>query len=256
MRDLGSLKNCLMEGEEGTGLRSPRRRRIALVLSVCLQILALAALVLAPLLVKGERLQATRFRTPGPIIDLVHVPTQRDPRPANERPTNRRPSGERHTEFVQPIRIPERIGNPNDAGTAPSVPEVGSGGPYIPGTILIPDPHASGWRPPVPQPPRPTPETKPKLAVSEGVQAARLIHRVEPAYPPLARQTRTQGTVVLRALIGRDGAVRELQLVSGPFLLVQAALDAVAQWRYQPTLLNSQPVEVETRITVIFILNR
>jgi len=87
--------------------------------------------------------------------------------------------------------------------------------------------------------------------VREGLRRA---EASEPA--PLAKQTGLQGTVVLRALIGTDGAVREVQLVSGPYLLGQAAMDAVLQWRYQPTLLNGQPMEVETRITVIFTLNR
>jgi protein TonB len=88
------------------------------------------------------------------------------------------------------------------------------------------------------------------------VQAAKLINRVQPSYPPLARQTRIQGTVRLHAIIGKDGAVKELTLESGHPLLVQAALDAVRQWRYQPTLLNGEPVEVDTTIDVIFTLNQ
>lgn len=256
MRDLGSLGNCLMEGEEGAGLRSPRQRRIALLLSTCLQVIALTALVLAPLLVRGERLQATWLQPPEPIVGPRRVPPQQDPHPAGGRPADRRPIIDTFTPFVEPPRIPERIGDPNDADTATSVPDVGSGGPYIPGTIPVLDPNASRWRPPVPEPARSaTPEPPIQIRVSD-INPALLIHRVQPVYPPLARQTRTQGTVVLRAVIGTDGAVREVQLVSGHPLLVQAALDAVGQWRYQPTLLNGRPVEVETRITVIFILNR
>jgi protein TonB len=72
----------------------------------------------------------------------------------------------------------------------------------------------------------------------------------------LARQTRISGTVRLHAIIGKDGTVRELTLESGHPLLVQAALDAVRQWRYQPTLLNGEPVEVDTTIDVIFSLNQ
>ena len=73
-------------------------------------------------------------------------------------------------------------------------------------------------------------------------------------YPPLARQTRISGTVKLHAIIGKDGTVQQLQVVSGHPLLVQSALDAVRQWRYQPTLLNGEPVEVDTEIDVIFSL--
>ena len=103
------------------------------------------------------------------------------------------------------------------------------------------------------------PPPPPKAAVSRtrvggAVQAAKLVNRVQPIYPPLARQTRISGTVKLHAIIGKDGAVQQLQVVSGHPLLVQAALDAVKQWRYQPTLLNGEPVEVDTEIDVIFSL--
>lgn len=82
-----------------------------------------------------------------------------------------------------------------------------------------------------------------------------LIRRVQPEYPALARQARIQGTVVLRAVINREGAIQDLQVISGHPLLVQAALDAVRQWRYRPYYLNDQPVEVETQVTVNFSLS-
>jgi protein TonB len=82
------------------------------------------------------------------------------------------------------------------------------------------------------------------------------VRRVEPKYPPLARQTRLEGTVRLRAIVGTDGRVREVEMLSGHALLAQAAMDAVLQWRYRPTLLNGRPVDVETQITVVFVLNR
>ena len=75
-------------------------------------------------------------------------------------------------------------------------------------------------------------------------------------YPPLARQTRISGTVRLHAIIGKNGSVQQLEVISGHPLLVQAALDAVRQWRYRPTLLNGEPVEVDTTIDVIFSLNQ
>lgn len=81
-----------------------------------------------------------------------------------------------------------------------------------------------------------------------------LIHRVQPEYPQLARQARIQGTVVLRAIISREGRIENLQVLSGHPLLVPAALDAVRQWRYRPYSLNDEPVEVETQITVNFTL--
>jgi len=102
-------------------------------------------------------------------------------------------------------------------------------------------------------PPPPKPNVT-RTRVGGAVQAAKLVNRVQPMYPPLARQTRISGTVKLHAIISKDGAVRELQVVSGHPLLVQSALDAVKQWRYQPTLLNGEPVEVDTEIDVIFSL--
>ena len=86
--------------------------------------------------------------------------------------------------------------------------------------------------------------------------AASLINRVQPVYPPLARQTRISGTVRLHAIISKSGAVQQLEVISGHPLLVQAALDAVRQWRYRPTTLNGEPVEVDTTIDVIFSLNQ
>jgi protein TonB len=88
------------------------------------------------------------------------------------------------------------------------------------------------------------------------VQAAKLIAQATPAYPALAKQARVAGTVRLTAIIGRDGAIRNLQVMSGHALLTAAALEAVKQWRYQPTLLNDEPVEVITQIDVNFTLSR
>ena len=81
-----------------------------------------------------------------------------------------------------------------------------------------------------------------------------LIYRVQPEYPQLARQARIQGTVVLRAIISREGRIENLQALSGHPLLVPAAMEAVRLWRYRPYSLNDQPVEVETQITVNFTL--
>jgi protein TonB len=81
-----------------------------------------------------------------------------------------------------------------------------------------------------------------------------LIRRVQPEYPALAKQARIHGTVVLRAVIDREGIIQDLQVISGHPLLVQAALNAVRQWRYRPYYLNDQPVEVETQVTVNFSL--
>ena len=91
-----------------------------------------------------------------------------------------------------------------------------------------------------------------RVRVSQGVIKGLLLYRVEPAYPPLAKLARIEGVVVLTAIIGKDGNVQNLQIVNGHPLLAPAAIEAVKQWRYKPFLLNGQPVEVETTVTVNF----
>ena len=105
----------------------------------------------------------------------------------------------------------------------------------------------------LPPPPTPPAPQKP-LRMAPSIVAAKLITQPKPVYPPLAIQTRTQGTVRLEAIIGKDGAIQNLTVLSGHPLLIPAAIEAVRQWRYQPTLLNNVPVEVETTVDVNFIL--
>src|SRR6202166_3867305 len=104
-----------------------------------------------------------------------------------------------------------------------------------------------------PPPPKPIAS---RIRQGGSVQAALLVNKVQPVYPPLARQTRISGTVRLHALISKSGTVESLEVISGHPLLVRAAMDAVQQWRYKPTLLNGEPVEVDTTIDVIFSLNQ
>ena len=79
-----------------------------------------------------------------------------------------------------------------------------------------------------------------------------LTHRVEPVYPPVARQLQRKGRVELRAIISTDGSIQSLEVTSGDPLLIQSALTAVRAWRYRPTILNGKPVEVDSHITVIY----
>ncbi len=102
------------------------------------------------------------------------------------------------------------------------------------------------------------PSAKPPMRIRVGapVSQANLIHKVTPVYPMEAKQARVQGIVKLQALIGKDGAVQDLQLMEGPPELVQASLDSVRQWVYRPTLLNGEPVEVVTTIEVNYTLSK
>ncbi len=94
-----------------------------------------------------------------------------------------------------------------------------------------------------------------RVRVSQGVTEGLLIHKVQPNYPPLARQARIQGQVVLTAVISKTGQIEGLKLVQGHPMLAPAAIEAVKQWRYKPYILNGEPVEVETQITVNFTLS-
>lgn len=108
-----------------------------------------------------------------------------------------------------------------------------------------------------PPPPKvkPKPKVPKRIRVGGMVQSARLIRQPKPVYPPLARQARISGTVRFNAIIGKDGHIKNLTLVSGHPLLVPAATAAVKQWVYKPTLLNGEPVEVVTVIDVNFTLS-
>ena len=92
------------------------------------------------------------------------------------------------------------------------------------------------------------------VRVVSSIQAARLVHKVMPVYPEIPRRAGITGVVEIEAIIAKDGTMRSLQVLSGHPLLITAALDAVKQWRYKPTLLQNQPVEVITRIQVNFTM--
>lgn len=135
--------------------------------------------------------------------------------------------------------------NAGMAGGVPGGVAGGSMGGVIGGVI-----GGMGGAPPPPKP------VASRIRQGGSVQAALLVNKVQPVYPPLARQTRISGTVRLHAIISKTGTVTSLEVLSGHPLLVRAAMDAVQQWRYKPTLLNNEPVEVDTTIDVIFSLNQ
>jgi protein TonB len=160
-----------------------------------------------------------------------------------------------NNQLVAPKVIPKELKqikeeaepDPNMMGMSGGVPGGVAGGSM--GGVLGGVIGGAGGGPPPPKP------TQSRIKQGGAVTAASLINRVQPVYPPLARQTRVSGTVRLHAIISKDGSVQQLEVLQGHPLLVQAALDAVRQWRYRPTLLNGEPVEVDTTIDVIFSLN-
>ncbi len=245
----GSLNNCLLEVDPQSEKRASRIKQRALTISIALQTLALSAVVLFPLLGKGERI-AFKFATP----TIPYPPT------SNHRPSTNPPSRGPHTppacHFCAPPRIPPTIPpqDPTGHGQTDDTPD----GNTIPG--FDPGPGITGGiRPTETHPTAPTPDRDPKKSerrsVSEPVQMAQLIHRVEPIYPALSRQIHREGRVELHALISTSGTIESLEVVTGDPLFIQSALSAVREWRYRPTILDGHPVEVDTYITVVYTLS-
>lgn len=157
-----------------------------------------------------------------------------------------------HGPIMAPSHMPHGIpkgGGGTIAADTPEAPGIGVG-PYIgsESNFLVP---TGGTREVIP----PTPKIEKIFRRSEILQGM-LIRKVEPKYPPLAMSARIQGPVILAAVISKAGTIDNLRLVSGHPMLVPAALDAVSQWRYRPYILNGDVIEVETQITVNFVLGR
>lgn len=240
--NLGSLRVCLMGGDAEQQARERKIRRRALALSIVLQTVVLAALLIVPLLAKTPPITLPNFV---PIPPYFHSSSpERTSNPA--RHVSRRPE----CHFCQPIRIPHGVhplppdnSEPNSNADGIAIGP-GPAGPPVPGVIGMFDPRDHPQVPPPPQ--------RRRITQGGNVQAAMLIYRVEPAYPTLMRQIHRSGRVELRAVIATNGTVQSLQVISGDAGFYQSALDAVRQWRYRPTILNGQAVEVETNITVIY----
>ncbi len=160
--------------------------------------------------------------------------------------------------FRQPVNVPTSI--LTDENEPPATLSAELDGPVIPGAPDgVPWGTGTGASPMQKLPPLKPAQVAataptPRLRVGGVVQAAKIVHQVMPVYPPAARQARISGTVRIEAVIGRDGIIQSLQVMSGHPWLAQAALDAVHQWVYRPTLLNGEPVEVLTQIDVNFKL--
>ncbi|MGE5569934.1 MAG: energy transducer TonB [Rhodospirillales bacterium] len=173
----------------------------------------------------------------------------------------------RKGKLVAPVRPPARarmivdpappqyFGEGGSTGIVGGIDRPGLGTDGVVGSILTSTVEAVEPPPPAPvvTPVKAKPE---RIKLGGNIVEARLIDRVIPPYPALARRARIEGAVRLRAVISRDGRVQEISLIEGHPLLVPAAVEAVRQWRYRPTMLNGEPVEVDTEITVFFTLSR
>jgi protein TonB len=247
---LGSLSGCLVDGDAEQRTREGRVKRRALVISILLQCAALAALILVPLLTKAERISLTIVT---PVVPYGHASGH----PRNPtRPTTPRPRIYRGlrplfpSPTAPPVRELSSDDDPIGSQDFNSPGDPSKDGANCPGCVDI-DGRETGPRPPQPviEPP-----SRPAVVRMTTIDPAMLRHRVEPVYPPLAKQIHKEGRVELRAIIGTDGTIRSLQIVSGDPLFYISAKEAVEQWVYKPTVLNGKPVEIDTFITVVYIM--
>ena len=186
------------------------------------------------------------------------------PAPANHAPTQPRIAQRQFNgaTLLQPARIPDAVAIVNDADLPVSTPGVPGGiQSGVPGGTGVATDSFFSSLSATTAPPPPVAKSEPaavptRLRLGGNILQGKLIYGPKPAYPILAVRARLEGTVQFTAIIGRDGAVQSLTLVSGHPLFVQAALEAVRRWRYSPTYLNGEPVEVISPILVTFALNR
>lgn len=240
--------------EQSLLLNHDTKRPWNFLASLSAELLAVSLVLLVPLLYH-DHLPAIHFKDilvgPAPLAPPIQPPAAQ---PTNN--TSVTPSLAPHRSFVWNPRANSTSAPTSSIEFAPDAPPtlgpgIGTGGSTNLLGTFIPNVVA-------PPPPKPVPAIQKQpiepLRVGGDVQMAKLIRKVTPLYPPIAIAARISGVVRLMGTIGKDGAIQNLQLVSGHPLLARAALEAVRQWVYKPTLLNGMPVEVIAPIEVNFTL--
>ncbi len=240
------FEDSLLEGKMKT------KRGMTTVISFFLQVVLVGILILIPL-IYTEALPTQQLTT---FLVAPPPPPPPPPPPAAAQVVRvRRVESELNNGVLrQPTAIPKKVAVIREDDTPPSSGVVGGVGGVIGGVAGgTPGGVIGGII-------SSTPVAVPRVAapkvvrVSSGVSEGLLLHRVQPAYPPLARAAHVSGTVQLQATIGRDGSIQNLRVISGHPMLAPAAVQAVKQWKYKPYLLNGEAVEVETTVTVNFNL--
>ena len=214
-------------------------QRYTIALSIVAHAIAVCAAFIAPLLAADELPEP---RTATEFIQVVPIPTPAPP-PA---PRPRTPTTPPPNAGAAPLTVPD--------GIAPEthIEPVADAPPVDVGVISLGDCNCSTETAPPPPPPPPPPPTVRR--VGGDIRPPQKVTDVAPVYPPLARAARVEGIVILEAVIGEDGGVRDVRVLRSVPLLDGAAMEAVRQWRFTPTLLNGEPVPVVMTITVAFKL--
>lgn len=234
------LQCCLIDGDPDQHARENKHRRGSLITSIALQLVAVAGVVLIPLFAKPGRITSANI-TPLPPYHPAAVPV------VTASPVTYVNAPLASCRFCPSRAAPHSTPMGITVSGVPEAPEPFSG-PLIslPGT----DSRFANSSAPIVEH-----REKPRIVRRTSLSPSMLLHRVEPIYPTLARQMHRPGRVELRAIIAIDGTVESLQVVTGDPLFFQSALEAVRQWRYTPTILDGHPVEVDTHITVTYVLN-
>jgi periplasmic protein TonB len=248
---------------ESTGKHDKTKKPLTFTISIIVHVVVVVVLIIVPLLfpetLSGQLSALTQLIAPPP------PPPPAPPPPPPTAVVRVQRVQVDDGQFRAPVQIPKEIAKIVDEGPPPDS-QVGGVVGGVPGGVpggtvggvlggVIGGANQGPIAPPPPPPPPEAPKPPQRIRVGGNVQQANLVRQVKPPYPPLARQARIQGAVILEAIISRQGRVDQLRVISGHPLLVQAALDAVRQWQYRPTLLNGEPVEVVTTITVNFNLS-
>jgi TonB family protein len=239
------LQECLIGGDAEQLRRERRLRRRSLVISMLLQALGVLAIVAIPFFGNVERIA---------MANVMPLPPYHPRGMVREHQATTAPTiGERAVFcYLCPAPRPTR---PAAGGGQQTAGENLTGdtsgfvdGPESGCTGCLEIGKSAG-----PQPPAPV---IPSVVHVTHIDPAMLVKRIEPLYPPLARQTRRDGRVELHAIISADGRIESLEVVSGDVLFYRSAMDAVQQWIYRPTFLNGQAVKVDTYITVVYTMRQ
>jgi protein TonB len=232
------------------------RKPFAVAVSVSGQAVVLGLAILVPLL-------HTEAITAGRLMQIVPLKPWGGPQHVQQKPSTGRTAAKpglrifSERTLLQPPRIPQTVTMIDDGPIVESMPGSAAFSGSPDGVFgVLPTQVAPPPKPTPPQTPPQRTEAAPPSRVRIGgiVQAAKILRQLKPIYPPLAKQARISGDVRLEAVISREGTVESLQVLSGHQLLIPAAIEAVSQWLYRPTLLNGDPVEVLTQIEVHFKL--